>query len=109
MTNQQVMWMVERYHKPVQNVKIKTTYILIGLGILGVAYIAIKSSITMSKEILELKDCISKNLESVHSLTSKTEMLEYDKQQNESIIETLSKERKSLLAELNKATNSSHS
>ncbi len=108
MTNQQVMWMVERYHKPAQNVKIKTTYILIGLGIIGVAYVAIKSSITMSKEILELRGNKLKNLESIYNLTSKTAMLEYDLQQNESIIETLSNERKSLLAELHKVTKSSH-
>ncbi|MDP3392720.1 MULTISPECIES: hypothetical protein [unclassified Sediminibacterium] len=108
MINQEVMWMIERYHKPAQNVKIKTTFILIGLGIIGVAYIAIKSSITMSKEILELKANTLKNLESIHNLTSKTAMLEYDLQQNELIIGSLRNERKSLLAELHKATKSSH-
>jgi hypothetical protein len=109
MINQEVMWMIERYHKPSQNVKIKTIYLLMGLGLMVVTYYAIKSSITKSQEIQELKDCTSKNLESIHTLTSKTAMLEYDLEQNESIIETLSKERKSLLAELHKATKSSHS
>jgi len=106
MTNQQVWMMVERYHKPAQNVKIKAAYVLIGIGLIGVAYFAIKSSATKSKEIRLLKDSKSKNLESIKHLTSRTAMLENDLHQNESIIETLNKEKKELVAKIEKANNS---
>ena len=107
MTNQQVWTMVERFHKPAQNVKIKAVYVMIGIGIIGVAYFAIKSSTTKSKEIRQLKDATSKNLESIKNLTSRSAMLEHDLQQNESIIETLNFEKKELTAKLDEANNKS--
>ena len=106
MTNQQVWMMVERYHKPAQNVKIKAAYVLIGIGLIGVAYFAIKASTTKSKEIRQLKDATLKNLESIKHLTSRSAMLEHDLQQNESIIELLNKEKKELVAKIEKANNS---
>ena len=105
MTNQQVWMMVERFHKPAQNVKIKAAYVMIGIGLIGVAYFAIKASTTKSKEIRQLKDATSKNLESIKNLTSKSAMLEHDLQQNESIIETLNFEKNELTAKLDKAIN----
>jgi len=105
MTNEQVMAMVERFHKPAQNVKIKAAYVILGLGIIGIAYFAIKSSVTKSKEIRQLKDATSKNHESIKNLTSRSAMLEHDLQQNESIIETLNFEKKELTAKLDKAIN----
>ena len=105
MTNQQVWMMVERFHKPAQNVKIKAAYVMIGIGLIGVAYFAIKASTTKSKEIRQLKDATSKNLESIKNLTSKAAMLEHDLQQNESIIETLNFEKNELTAKLDKAIN----
>ena len=105
MTNQQVWMMVERYHKPAQNVKIKAAYVLIGIGLIGVAYFAIKSSTTKSKEIRLLKDSKSKNLESIKHLTSRSAMLEHDLQQNESIIESLNKEKKELAAKIDMPNN----
>ena len=106
MTNQQVWMMVERYHKPAQNVKIKAAYVLIGIGLIGVAYFAIKASTTKSKEIRQLKDATLKNLESIKHLTSRSAMLEHDLQQNESIIELLNKEKKELVAKIEKVNNS---
>ena len=106
MTNQQVWLMVERFHKPAQNVKIKATYVLIGLCITAIAYYAIKSSVTKSKEIRQLKDTTSKNQESIKNLTSRTEMLEHDLQQNESIIESLNNEKKELTAKIDNVKNS---
>ena len=105
MTNEQVMAMVERFHKPAQNVKIKAAYVILGVGIIGIAYFAIKSSVTKSKEIRQLKDATSKNHESIKNLTSRSAMLEHDLQQNESIIETLNFEKKELTAKLDKAIN----
>jgi hypothetical protein len=97
--------MVERFHKPAQNVKIKAAYVMIGIGLIGVAYFAIKASTTKSKEIRQLKDATSKNLESIKNLTSRSAMLEHDLQQNESIIETLNFEKNELTAKLDKAIN----
>lgn len=105
MTNQQVWMMVERFHKPAQNVKIKAAYVMIGIGLIGVAYFAIKASTTKSKEIRQLKDATSKNLESIKNLTSKAAMLEHDLQQNESIIESLNKEKKELAAKIDMPNN----
>jgi hypothetical protein len=105
MTNEQVMAMVERFHKPAQNVKIKAAYVMIGIGLIGVAYFAIRASSIKSKEIRELKDVTSKNLVSIKNLTSKTAMLEHDLQQNESIIETLNNDKKELIAKLDDASN----
>jgi uncharacterized membrane protein YvbJ len=105
MTNEQVMAMVERFHKPAQNVKIKVTYVIIGIGLIGVAYFAIKASTSKSKEIRELKNAKSKNLESIKNLTSRSAMLEHDIQQNESIIESLNSDKKELTAKLNEANN----
>ena len=106
MTNPQFMTMVERFHKPAQNVKIKATYVIIGIGLISVAYIAIKASTTKSKEIRQLKDATLKNLESIKNLTSRTAILENDLQQNETIIETLNIEKKELTAKLDEAINS---
>jgi len=106
MTNEQVMAMVERFHKPAQNVKIKVTYVIIGIGLIGIAYFAIKASTTKSKEIQQLKDATSKNHESIKNLTSRSAMLEHDLQQNESIIESLNMEKKELVAKIEKANNS---
>ena len=105
MTNEQVMVWIERFHKPAQNVKIKAAYVMLGMGIIGIAYYAIKMSVTKSKEIRLLKDSTSKNLESIKNLTSRSAMLEHDLQQNESIIETLNIENKDLTAKLDKANN----
>ena len=105
MTNPEFLTMIERFHKPAKNVKIKAAYVLIGIGLIGVAYFAIKSSTTKSKEIRLLKDSKSKNLESIKHLTSRSAMLEHDLHQNESIIETLNIENKELTAKLDKANN----
>ncbi len=106
MTNPQVWMMVERYHKPAQNVKIKAAYVLIGIGLIGVAYFAIKSSTTKSKEIRYLKDILTNNNETINSLTSRTAMLEYDLEQKVSIIESITHENKDLTVKLDKASNS---
>lgn len=106
MTNPEFLTMIERFHKPAKNVKIKAAYVLIGIGLIGAAYFAIKSSTTKSKEIRLLKDASSKNLESIKHLNSKAAMLEHDLQQKESIIETLNKEKKELAAKIEKANNS---
>jgi hypothetical protein len=98
--------MVERFHKPAQNVKIKATYVLIGIGIIGVAILAIKSSTTKSKEIRYLKDILTNNHETINSLTSRTAMLEYDLEQKVSIIESITYENKNLTVKLDKASNS---
>jgi len=98
--------MVERFHKPAQNVKIKATYVLIGIGIIGVAILAIKSSTTKSKEIRYLKDILTNNHETINSLTSRTAMLEYDLEQKVSIIESLTFENKDLIVKLDNASNS---
>jgi len=95
MTNPEFLTMIERFHKPAKNVKIKAAYVLVGIGIIGIAYFAIKSSVTKSKEIRQLKN-----------LTSRSAMLEHDLQQNESIIESLNKEKKELVAKIEKAKNS---
>jgi len=105
MTNEQVMVWIERFHKPAQNIKIKAAYVIIGVGIIGIAYFAIKSSVTKSKEIRQLKDATSKNHESIKNLTSRSAMLEHDLQQNESIIESLNSDKKELTAKLNEANN----
>jgi hypothetical protein len=97
--------MVERFHKPAQNVKIKATYVLIGIGLIGVAYFAIKSSTTKSKEIRYLKDILTNNHETINSLTSRTAMLEYDLEQKVSIIESLTFENKDLIVKLDNASN----
>jgi len=107
MTNEQVMAMVERFHKPAQNVKIKAAYVILGVGIIGIAYFAIKSSVTKSKEIRQLKDATSKNHESIKNLTSRSAMLEHDQKQNESIIESLNRDKKELIAKLDEANNKS--
>ena len=107
MTNEQVVAMVERFHKPAQNVKIKAAYVLVGIGLIGVAYFAIKAASIKSKEIRQLKDVASKNLESIKNLTSRTAMLEHDLQQNESIIESLNRDKKELTAKLDEANNKS--
>jgi len=106
MTNPQVWMMVERFHKPAQNVKIKTAYVMIGLGIIGVAILAIKSSTTKSKEIRQLKDYLSQNNESIKSLTSRTSMLENDIEQKELIIDSLKNEKRALIAQVKTAYNS---
>jgi hypothetical protein len=100
--------MVERFHKPAQNVKIKATYVLIGIGLIGVAYFAIKSSTTKSKEIRYLKDILTNNHETINSLTSRTAMLEYDLEQKVSIIESLTFENKDLIVKLDNASNSNN-
>jgi len=100
--------MVERFHKPAQNVKIKATYVLIGIGIIGVAILAIKSSTTKSKEIRYLKDILTNNNETINSLTSRTAMLEYDLEQKVSIIESLTFENKDLIVKLDNASNSNN-
>ena len=100
MTNTEFLTMIERFHKPAKNVKIKAAYVLVGIGI---AYFAIKSSVTKSKEIRQLKDATSKNHESIKNLTSRSAMLEHDLQQNESIIESLNKDKKELTAKLDEA------
>lgn len=106
MTNPNFMRMIEGYHKPAHNVKIKAGYVFFGLGLIGVAYLAIKSSTEKSKEIKQLKDFTSKNLESIKILSSKTEMLAYDLQQSESIITSLKNENKNLTVKIEKANNS---
>jgi hypothetical protein len=88
--------MVERFHKKAQNVKIKATYVLIGVGLIGVAYFAIRSSTTKSKEIRHLKDILTNNHETIHSLISRTAMLEYDLEQKVSITDSLNYENKDL-------------
>lgn len=103
MTNEQVVAMVERFHKPAQNVKIKAGYVLVGIGLIGVAYFAIKAASIKSKEIRQLKDVTSKNLESIKNLTSRTAMLEHDLQQNESIIDSLNRDKKELIAKIDEA------
>jgi hypothetical protein len=100
--------MVERFHKPAQNVKIKATYVLIGIGIIGVAILAIKSSMTKSKEIRHLKDILNNNNKTINSLTSRTAMLEYDLEQKVSIIESLTFENKDLIVKLDNASNSNN-
>lgn len=100
MTNPEFITMIERYHKPAQNVKIKAGYVLIGAAIIGVAYVAIKSSISKSKEIRQLKDFTSKNLESNKQLVSKNAMLENNLNQHVSIINSLNAEKKALLERL---------
>jgi len=107
MTNEQVVAMVERFHKPAQNVKIKAAYVLVGIGLIGVAYFAIKSSTTKLKENRQLKDTASKKDESIKNLTSRTAMLEHDLQQKESIIESLNRDKKELTAKLDEANNKS--
>ncbi len=106
MTNQEFLTMIERFHKPAKNVQIKAAYVLVGIGIIGIAYYAIMSSVTKSKEIRQLKDTTSKNQESIKNLTSRSAMLEHDLQQNESIIESLNKEKEELVAKIEKANNS---
>ena len=103
MTNPEFLTMIERFHKPAKNVKIKAAYVLVGIGIIGIAYFAMKSSVIKSKEIRQLKDATSKNLESIKNLTWRSAMLEHDLQQNESIIESLNKEKKELVAKIEKA------
>jgi hypothetical protein len=100
--------MVERFHKPAQNVKIKATYVLIGIGIIGVAILAIKSSTTKSKEIRHLKDILNNHNKTINSLTSRTAMLEYDLEQKVSIIESLTFENKDLIVKLDNASNSNN-
>jgi hypothetical protein len=100
--------MVERFHKPAQNVKIKAAYVMIGLGIIGVAILAIKSSTTKSKEIRHLKDILNNNNKTINSLTSRTAMLEYDLEQKVSIIESLTFENKDLIVKLDNASNSNN-
>jgi len=108
MTNPQVWMMVERFHKPAQNVKIKTGYVLIGIGLIGIAYFAIKASSTKSKEIRHLKDILTNNQKTINSLTSRTTMLEYDLEQKVSIIESLTFENKDLIVKLDNASNSNN-
>jgi len=103
MTNEQVVAMVERFHKPAQNVKIKAGYVLVGIGLIGVAYFAIKAASIKSKEIRQLKDTASKKDESIKNLTSRTAMLEHDLQQKESIIESLNRDKKELTAKLDES------
>jgi hypothetical protein len=100
--------MVERYHKPAQNVKIKAAYVILGVGIIGIAYFAIKSSVTKSKEIRHLKDILNNNNKTINSLTSRTAMLEYDLEQKVSIIESLTFENKDLIVKLDNASNSNN-
>ena len=107
MTNQQVWTMVERFHKPAQNVKIKTIHLLAGAALVTIAVIAIKETIEKSKEIRQLKDTASKKDESIRNLNSRTSMLEYDQKQNESIIESLNRDKKELTAKLDEANNKS--
>lgn len=106
MTNEQVVVMVERFHKPAQNVKIKAAYVLVGIGLISVAYFAIKAASIKSKEIRQLKDVTSKNLESIKNLTSRNAMLEHDLKQNESIIETLNIENKNLIEKIDQTNKS---
>jgi hypothetical protein len=89
-------------------VKIKATYVLIGIGIIGVAILAIKSSTTKSKEIRHLKDILNNNNKTINSLTSRTAMLEYDLEQKVSIIESLTFENKDLIVKLDNASNSNN-
>ena len=107
MNNTEFFNMIDRYHAPAKNVKIKTIYIMAGIALIGVAYFAIKSSTTKSKEIKQLKDTASKNDESMKNLNSRTSMLEYDLKQNESIIESLNRDKKELIAKLDEAKNKS--
>jgi hypothetical protein len=100
MTNPEFITMIERYHKPAQNVKIKAGYVLIGAAIIGVAYVAIQSSISKSKEIRQLKDFTSKNLESNKQLALKNAMLENNLNHHVSIINSLNAEKKALLERL---------
>ena len=101
MTNPQVWMMVERFHKPAQNVKIKAVYILAGAALFTIAFIAVKASIEKSKEIQQLKADSSRKNETINSITSKNNMLEYDQSQHLSIIETLNSEKKALSDQLN--------
>ena len=96
MTNQQVWTMVERFHKPAQNVKIKTMHLLAGAALVTIAVIAIKATIEKSKEIQQLKADSSKKNETINNLTSKNNMLEYDQSLHLSSIETLTAELKAL-------------
>lgn len=106
MTNPNFMSMIEQYHLPAQKVKIKVGYTLFLLGTIGVAYLAIKSTTEKSKEIRQLKDFTSKNLESIKNLCSRTEMLEYNLQKSVSIIESLKNENKDLTVKIEKAHSS---
>ena len=106
MNNTEFFNMIDRYHAPAKNVKIKTIYIFAGIALIGVAYFAIKASTTKSKEIRQLKDASLKNLESIKNLTTRSAMLEHDLQQNESIIESLNKENKELAAKIDMPNNS---
>jgi hypothetical protein len=98
--------MVERFHKPAQNVKIKTAYVLIGIGLIGVAFFAIKSSKTKSKEIRQLKDILDNNHKIINSLTSRTAMLENEIEQKELIIDSLTNEKRALIEQVNTGYNS---
>jgi len=105
MTNQQVWTMVERFHKPAQNVKIKTMHLLAGAALVTIAVIAIKETIEKSKEINQLKVDSSNKNETINSLTLKNNMLEYDQSLHLSIIETLTAEKKVLIDKLKTNTN----
>lgn len=106
MTNPQVWMMVERFHKPAQDVKIKAVHVMIGLGIIGVAILAIESSTRKSKVIRQLKDILENNHKTINSLTSRTAMLEYDIEQKELIIDSLNNENRELMAQVKTAYNS---
>lgn len=106
MINKEFLTMIERFHKPAKNIKIKATYVLAGIGIIGIAYFAIKSTVTKSKENQNLLNENSKNLEKIDQLNSRTAMLEYDIQLNESTIEALNKEKRELIEKIEKANNS---
>ena len=106
MTNPQVWMMVERFHKPAQNVKIKAAYVMIGIGLIGVAILAIESSTTKSKVIRQLKDILDNNQKTIKSLTSRTSMLENEIEQKELIIDSLTNEKRALIAQMNTGYNS---
>jgi len=96
MTNSEFVNMIERFHKPAQNVKIKTMHLLAGAALVTIAIIAIKATIEKSKEIQQLKADSSRMNETINNLTSKNNMLEYDQSLHLSSIETLTAEKKAL-------------
>jgi hypothetical protein len=105
MTNPEFITMIERFHKPAQNVKIKAVYLLAGATLFTIAFIAVKATIEKSNEIQQLKADSSRKNETISSLTSKNNMLEYDQSLHLSIIETLTAEKKVLNDKLKADTN----
>jgi len=96
MINPEFIKMIEHFHKPAQNVRVKTTHILVVAALATVAIIAIKATIEKSKEIQKLNADSSRKNETTNGLTSKINMLEYDQSLHLSSIETLTAENKAL-------------